>query len=112
MTIVQLVYCVIYASIELLIIFLTNYYALYFKLIQIKLNKLNEKLKGITSAQAKQELIEIINDHEVALNCVNEFEDSVKIVLLATFMMNSFIICFFIFAFFKVLNLSLELNPV
>lgn len=111
LTIVQLVYCVIYASIELLIIFLTNYFALYFKLIQIKLGKLDEKLKRVTSTEARRELIEIIKDHEMAINCVNDFEDVVKIVLLATFVMNSFIICFFIFAFFKVIaGISRVLN--
>uniref|UniRef100_A0A336KNW4 Odorant receptor n=1 Tax=Culicoides sonorensis TaxID=179676 RepID=A0A336KNW4_CULSO len=107
LTITQCIYCVVYASIELLIIFLTNYHALYFKMIQIKMNHLNKNLRNLTNTQAKNKLIEIIKDHEIAIESVNRFENAIKIVLLTTFVMNSFIICFFIFAFLKLLQDSI-----
>lgn len=105
LTIMQSTFSGIYAAIEVFLVILINYYASYFKLIQIKLNRLNEELKNITPARAKYEIIQIIKDHKMAISFVNEFENLFNIVLLANFMMNSFIISFFIFAFYEVLLL-------
>lgn len=92
----------LYASVEVFLIFLIIHCALNFELIKIKLSKLDEKLKDMTAAQAKDEIIKIIKHHEVAIRCVNEYEELFKVILLANFIMNSFVICFFIFAFYQV----------
>ncbi|XP_063709232.1 odorant receptor 30a-like [Culicoides brevitarsis] len=104
LTIFQFIFVQIHAAIELLIIFMPYYYALYFKLIQLKINKLNEKLGKISPREAKKELVNIIEEHKIAIDCVRAFEEEIKIVLLTNYIMNTFIICFFMFAFIKLLQ--------